>query len=91
MFANDCHFHPSLVFVGKGGGYQSGAPYGPQLKCLAPNLAPKYYVRVEVTDIGKHSSLLQFYSRKMFYRTGACTIKLYGFIIYEKWPNFAAS
>ncbi len=66
MFATVCHFHPSLVFVGKGGGYQSGAPYGAQLKCLAPNLAPKYYVRVEVTDIGKHSSLLQFTAVKYF-------------------------
>jgi hypothetical protein len=51
VFASASHFHPSLVFVGKAGGYQSGPPYRAQLKCLAPSLAPIYYIRVEVDDM----------------------------------------
>jgi hypothetical protein len=57
---------------------------------------------VEVKDCVKHSSLLIITVVKGFKvevpgfsanpeRSGACTIKLYGFVIYEKRPNFAAS
>jgi hypothetical protein len=35
---------------------------------------------------GHSKNFLQF-----SYDPGACTIKLYGFVIYEKWPNFATS
>ncbi len=47
--------------------------YGTPLQWLAPNLARKYWTRMEVTASGKHSCLLQYgynYSRKTFYSTG---------------------
>jgi hypothetical protein len=47
VFAAVSQVHPSLEFAGKVGVYQSGAPYGTQLYCLAPSLAHKYLIRVE--------------------------------------------
>jgi hypothetical protein len=48
VFASAIHFHPSLIFAGKAGAYQSGAPYK-----NAP--ANKYKIRVEVNGSGKHT------------------------------------
>ncbi len=59
MFANVCHFHPSLVFEAKTGGSQSAASYGTQLEWLAPSLATKYWTMEEIFNISQHSSLLQ--------------------------------
>jgi hypothetical protein len=40
VFANVCHFHPSRVFAGKAGAYQSEAPIGTELYVLPPSLEP---------------------------------------------------
>ncbi len=72
MFATAIHFHPSPIFVGKGGAWQSGPPYGEPIQWYAPNLACKYQTMVEVKCIGKHSSLLRYgnnYGSKKFYST----------------------
>ncbi len=64
----------SLLFTGKAGAYPSRASYGTLLKRLAPSLAPKHLTRVEVTDIGKRSSVLLYdknYCRTIFYSTGS--------------------
>ncbi len=50
MFATAIHLHPSLIFAGKAGTYQSGAPYG------TPLFARYYYTRVEVNGSGKRST-----------------------------------
>ncbi len=73
MFSPVSHFYPSLVFPDKAGAYQSGALSWTQLYQSAPNLALKYFTRVEVTDSNKLYSLLDFcktYCDKNIYSTG---------------------
>ncbi len=72
MFATVSHFYPRQAFAGNVGAYLNGAPFMTQLRWVAPRLALKYWTREEVTDIGKHSSLLRYgknYCRKKFYST----------------------
>jgi hypothetical protein len=62
------HFHPSLVFVSNAI-YRNGAP----MVLNSNNLLPDLPHRVEVPNIGKHSSLVRYgkdYCRKkvLYYR-----------------------
>jgi hypothetical protein len=66
------HLHVSLIFTCV---YLTVLPY----EGLAPNLARNYKARVEVTDSGKHSSLLRYginFKCKKDFMMKACTIKL---------------
>ncbi len=59
--ASVCHCQslpPYSSTCRQGRAYQSGPPGGGHLKCLAPSFASKSQTWVEVTNIGKHSSLL---------------------------------
>ncbi len=76
MFATVSHLDPSLVFAGKARAYQSrlerltGLSFNSWLPASPPNIIVG---SVEVTDIGKHSSLLRNsknYCLKKFYSTG---------------------
>ncbi len=69
VLAQVSYFHPSLILAGKAGSCQSGTIYWTSLHRQAPSYSHKYQTRVEVTDSGKHSSLLQ-YDRKKFYSRG---------------------
>ncbi len=60
MFGTVSHFHHSLVFADKAWNLPERNPYKTKLKWLALSLVLKYWTRVEVSDIGKHSSLLQY-------------------------------
>jgi hypothetical protein len=55
------HFHPSLIFAGKVGAYQSWALKGLSSYgyTSSSSLANNYETRVEVNNSGKHSSLLK--------------------------------
>ncbi len=50
------HLHPSLVYEGKSGAYQTYQ----SLLDLTPSLALKYLTKIEVTDSFKHSSLFDY-------------------------------
>jgi hypothetical protein len=57
------HCHPSLIFAGKAGAYQSGVPGG------TPSLACKNLTRVKVSVNGMHSGLLQNGNNRTAYIT----------------------
>jgi hypothetical protein len=79
MFANVCHFHPSLVFAGKAGACQRGAPYRTKLYFLSPSLPTKYLTSVEkrltVANFLAYLTTTKKYCRKKFYSTGPWALK----------------
>jgi len=87
-------FHPSLLFAGKAVGYQCGAHYRTYSHGWLPALPSKYLTPVEVTDIGKHSSLLRYcinYCCKKFYSTGPSLFQTFVYYGHSKFYDIGPS
>ncbi len=91
MIATAVHFHSSLIFASKAGGYQSEASYENPLYFYATSLSRKYLAKVELNGSRKQSRLFcngNNYVRKRFYSTvPGITLQLITSIIHKVSPG----
>ncbi len=76
MFVVVCQLHPNFTFAGKAVAYLSGAPYW---TCILLALFENIRLGWNVTDIEKHSSLLQrsiIHGRKKLYDTSPVLLNM---------------
>ncbi len=80
MFATAIHFHPSLIFAGKAGACQSGAPLGfdsyDSFLALPENIILGLKLML-MTHTLAYYDMATNYDSKTFYSPGPCTIKLF--------------
>ncbi len=78
MFLAAIYFHPSLIFLGKVGTYQSGSPIG--VHSNGRLLALPANIRLRWKWIWEANSLLQYgndYNRKILQSTNICEASMF--------------